>query len=175
MTIILLDPINYDKSIKNIIEKHSNVKVIHTIFSGIEESYPVVFRVPEGSFYGHVSTERLSDVIAGHADDLKIQTARFFTVEMKKFISEEKYRLMVIDFFDYLKGINPINSDNVSIEINNFCKEFDYMEQEVTDSLKMALIKTTKGPLLCDLIEAFGKKETKNRLSVYLNKYKYRF
>jgi|LGOV01.1.fsa_nt_gb (2Fe-2S) ferredoxin len=174
MTTILIDLNNYDEDLEYIKKKYPKVKIINTTFVSMKESYPVVLRYPEGSFYGHVSIDRVSDVIGGYADDLKIQTARFFNVEMKKYISEEKYRLIVIEFFDYLDQISPLVSDNISKGITTFSEKFNFIELEVIDTLKMALIKTTKGPLLSDLIEALGKVETENRLNIYLNKYKYR-
>lgn len=175
MTTILVDANDYDINIDTIIKKFPKVKVISTKYTGIEESYPVVFRVPEGTLYGHVSMDRMSDVIGGHANDLKIQTARLFTVEMKKFVSEEKYRLMVIEFLENFEQIKPLESNVISDAITSLCKKHNFLKQEVIDSLQMALIKTTKGPLLYDLIEALGKEETENRLIEYLQKYKYRF
>ena len=175
MTTILIDPSNYDEDLQDIIKKHPNVTIINTKFVSMEESYPVVFRYPEGSFYGNVTIDRLRDVIWGNADDLKIQTARFFSVEMNKYISEEKYRLIVIQFFNYLDQIDPLLSDNISQAITTFSKKYSFHEKDVIDTVKIALIKTTKGPLLKDLIEAFGRIETESRLKIYLNKYKYRF
>lgn len=175
MTTILLDPSNFDETLEDIMKKYPKVRIIQTTFSGIEESFPVVYRYPEGIFYGHVFNDRINSVIGGYADDLIIQTARTFTVEMKKYVSEEKYRLIVIDFFDYLADIIPLESGIISEAISAFSHKFKYLENEVVDVLKMALIKTTNGPLLSDLIETFGRQETKYRLKTYLNKYKYRF
>ena len=175
MTTILLDPDNYDENLEDIIKTHRKIKIIETKYSGIDESFPVVFRYPEGVFYGHVFSDRINDVIGGNADDLIIQTARTFTVEMKKYVSEEKYRLMVIGFFEYLDQIKPFVSDVISKGINTFSIKHKYLEKELIEVLQMALIKTTKGPLIADLIEAFGKAETEKRLKKYLKLYKYRF
>ncbi|MDC0558790.1 hypothetical protein OAO42_00110 [Candidatus Izimaplasma bacterium] len=175
MATILIDLNNYDENLEKEFKRHSKVKIINTEFINLDESQPVIFRMPDSTFYESVTLERLSDVIAGHADDLKIQTSRLFDVETKKYVSEFKYRQMVALFLPHIDEIQEYNRDSIAKTITTFSKENNLKEQDVIGALKMALIKTIKGPLLPDILEGYGKEKSEELIKKYLRSYKRRF
>jgi glutamyl/glutaminyl-tRNA synthetase len=174
MTSLIVDSNNYDNELSKYKEKYTNIRILESTFTGLEESYPIAFRVPDGIFYANVTESRLSDVISGHADDLIVQSARIFSVEMKKFVSEPIYRRYVKDFLEIVEDLQDFSSPFVTFEINQFVTKFNIAEDELINPMKMALIKTTIGPSLPILMDALGKKECIVRLKDYLYNYRYR-
>lgn len=175
MVTVLLNRDDYGTDLDKIVLNDSNVKILDTTFTGVEENQPVIFRINDKSFYGPVTTNRIIDVIKGNADDLKIQTARLFNVEMMKYISELKYREIVKLFSSYITKIDQYDKDLITKEIYDFCQKNNFQEYDVFASIQIALIKTTRGPALADLIVGFGKKETEHLLNEFLTNYKHRF
>ncbi len=175
MVTILIDQNNYDESLEKDLKHYSKVKIVKTKFIGLDESQPVVFRVQDSTFYENVTIDRLIDVIAGHADDLKIQTSKTFDVESNKYVIELKYRQIVSKFLSQLTKLQDYNSDAIAKEIKTFCKENKFIEKEVNESLKMSLIKTIKGPLLVDLLVGYGKDESIRLIKKHLDFYKGRY
>lgn len=173
MTTLIIDK-NHTDEIETYKEKYKKVRILTSEFHGIDESFPVVFRVPEGIFYHQVSKKRLEDVIAGHADDLIVQSARVFSVEMKRYVSEPIYRKLVKEFFDILEDSTTFSSAYLVLELNQFVKEHDISQDMIVNPLKMALIKTIKGPSLPVLMDALGKQECLKRIEEYLRNYRYR-
>ncbi len=175
MKSLIVNSNNYDTEISKLQKKYPKIKLLESSFTGLDESYPVAFRVPDGIFYANVTEKRLVDVITGHADDLIIQSARVFSVEMKKYISEPIYRKLVKDFLDILEDLSDFSSPYLVMEMNQFIKNENLVETEIINPLKMALIKTIKGPSVAVLLEALGKDESVRRIKDYLRNYRYRF
>jgi len=164
-----------EKNMYENLDQYSKVEFKQTTMTGIDESHPIVFRIPDGTFYGSVTEDRLQDVISGHADDLKIQTARYFSVEMKTYISEPMYRKTVKHFLKQLKKMEQFDKDAIKREMKDCIKENHIVEYQLYNPLKMALIGTTLGPKLPDLMSTFGKDECVVRIKKYLRNYRYRF
>jgi len=162
------------KKEKDVLAKHPNVQVVLTDCTELDESQPVVFKLPERVFYGHVSHDRLVDVIVGRADDLKIQTARLYNVEMGTYQSEPKYRKFVTKFKEELEELSEFKAGQIRKEIKSFCAKHDLDDRDIVNPLKIALIGTTKGPDLSDVMELLGAKESFNLIDNFLSNYKYR-
>ena len=174
MTILLCTLPSQIQKFKEKIERY-NVTVIETTCPELEESMPLVIRIPENEFYQRVSVERIIDVIRGHAGDLKVQTARLFDVSMKKYISEPKYRQLVKDFRREVDTLEKWNSDTILKVIEQLSNGDKVKRLDLVNAVKMALIKTTKCPPLEVVMEAYGKKEFFERIQSYLVNYKYRY
>ncbi len=164
-----------EKKMYDNLDQYKKAEFKETTITGIDESHPIVFRIPDGTFYGGVTQDRLQDVVSGHADDLKIQTARFFSVEMKTYISEPMYRKTVKHFLKQLKKMEQFDKDAIKREMKEFIKDTHIVEYQLYNPLKMALIGTILGPKLTDLMSAFGKEECIVRIKKYLRNYRYRF
>jgi len=174
MTIILCCTKEQSTQFKEELSKY-NHKVIESKCDKLEESMPVVMTIPDGTFYGRVTPDRILEVIVDTAGDLKIQTARLYDVEMEKYFSEAVYRASVFSFYKQINQLVKWDKENIIKNFEQFCKTQTLSNTQIIDSLKMALIKTTRGPGLTELLEAFGKKEVCSRIENYLEKYKYRF
>jgi glutamyl/glutaminyl-tRNA synthetase len=169
MITVMIEKEAYDMTKQAMEEKFKKARIIETEFEGMEESSPLVYHVNQNAFYQFVSMKRLQDVISGYADDLKVQTAKLHNVEMMKYMSESVYRKIVQDVLNKIEDNQPITKEY----LEKFVKNGIRMD-EVTSALKMALIKTTKGPNVFDLLEALGTKESLIRFEAYLKNYKYR-
>lgn len=175
MTSLIVNCNNYDKELSIMKKEYPKTRLLESTFNGLDESYPVAFRVPDGIFYANVTEDRLRDVITGHADDLIIQSARFFSVDMKTYISEPKYRIYVKDFLELLEDFSDFTSPYLVLEINQYITKIGIDENDLINPLKMALVKTTIGPSLPTLMDALGQKECIKRIKEYLRNYRYRF
>lgn len=175
MTSLIVDSSNYDTELSKYKEKYKRVRLLESTFTGLEESDPIVFRVPDGVFYANVSEDRLGDVITDNADDLIVQTARIFNVEMKMFVSEPIYRKYVKDFLEIVEDLTDFSSPYLTLEINQFITKLNIKESDLTNPMKMALIKTTTGPTLPVLMDALGKKECILRIKEHLYNYRNRY
>lgn len=174
MTSLIVDSSNYDGELSKYKEKHKNVRVLESTFTGLEESNPIAFRVPEGIFYSNVTESRLRDVMAGYADDLIVQSAKIFSVEMKRFVSEPIYRKHVREFLEIIEDLKDFSSPYLTLEINQFTTRLKINEDDLVNPMKMALIKTTIGPILPVLMDALGKEECIDRIKDYLYNYRYK-
>jgi len=162
------------KKEQNILAKHPNVQVVLSPCDELDESQPVVFKLPEKVFYGQVVPERLVDVIVGRADDLKIQTARLYNVEMGKFQSEPIYRKLVQQFKEELEELTEFSATKLRKEIKAFVKSKNVKEWDLIAPLKIAVFGTTKGPDLSIVMELLGQKESLKLVDTFLSNYKYR-
>lgn len=173
MRTLIIDQRFYEKSLDERMKKHPKIRLLHSSFVGLEENQPIVYSVTDEAFYGGVKEELLEEVLYGHSDELKIQTSRVFNVEMKKYISNLKYRDIVKKFLSMIDDESNIELDIKQL-FSNFVVE-DMTKKEVEDVLKIALIKTVLGPDLTVLMEAYGIKEVVKRYQEFLKQYKFRF
>lgn len=156
------------------IDKYPDVDVILTKCEQLEESDLVVCQLPDIIFYGHVTPDRIKDIIFRRADDLKIQTARLFDVAMKTYKSEPKYRTMIWALYDELSDLSTWNEESIKDLLKEMKHQFKLSKQDVEYAVKMALIKTTKGPQAVDLLVGLGWKKIKELLDDYKAFFKYR-
>ncbi len=176
-TLICCDEGKFNEFEKQL-EKMDKVKIIKTKCFGLDELQPVVLKLPEGIFYGNVTTDRMKEVAYGSAGDLKIQTARLFDITMKKYMSESQYRDIVNQFRKGILSIDELTIDNIEKLIKEVSEVIidDYLlkDFDVTNSIMVSLIKSTKGPDLVTLVYYLGKNEVIKRIDAYLSKYKHR-
>jgi (2Fe-2S) ferredoxin len=173
MTLLLCGSNRQLDEFKKILDR-KDVDYVVSHCEGLDESLPVMIRFPGAVFYGRVPEERIMDVVKGHADDLKIQTARLYDVEMEKYFSEPIYRKTVQLFLHEFEDLDEFTPKKVKKLVNNFIEEHILKEHLSLEAIKMALIKTTRGPELDDLLLCFGQKESIKRLEQYLIDYKHR-
>lgn len=174
MVSLLIDSKFYEKNLEQIKKDFPKTKIIETKFSNLEELNPIVLRIPNGTFYKNVPYNRIVDVIAGRGNDIKIQTARLFNIEMKKYMSEQVYRKHVKVFMNELLKHDDFNREVIREIITNYIAKMDITYNELVNPLMMALIGTTKGPQIADLLLAFGKEDAITQIKNYLDKYKHR-
>jgi len=174
MTILLCCTPEQRKDLDKVFAKYDKLEIIESTCDELEESMPLFIHMPDATFYGHVTPDRVRDVIAGRADDLKIQTARLFDVSMETYKREPMHRRAVKLFRWHLDKIDECTTVNIAEELDDFCKKYELKKQDVVCAVKMALIGTTKGPALPELMTALHKKEAFARIDKYLADYKYR-
>lgn len=173
MTLLLCGRHKQLKEFTEILDK-KNVEYIVSSCEGLDESLPVIIRFPDAVFYHRVTEQRLMDVVRGHADDLKIQTARLYDVEMEKYFSEPVYRKTVRLFLHELEDLEEYSPKKLEKVVHAFIEDHVLKDHLSLDAIKMALIKTTRGPEVLDLLLCFGLKESIKRLEQYLIDYKHR-
>jgi len=173
MTLILCGTQKQIKLFREKLLKY-NVNIMDSTCDQLDESLPVVLRVPEGDFFGRVTPERIVDVYKGHAFDLKLQTARLYDVNMEKYMSEPVYRKTVQAFYAYMDHIEKWDSEHIKLTLDEFVKTQKLAKEHIMNAVKMALVKTTRAPLLEDLLVAFGKEEVEQRLEDFSVNYKSR-
>lgn len=147
-------------------------KIIFSDCEQLDEQMPIVVTLPNIEFYGHVSPKRLPEIFHDGADDLKIQTARLYDVDMEKFLSESQYRKLVISFEHIIEDVDTWTTETLQQLLDEFVARQTQQKHVVLEALKMALIKTTKGPTVLSILEAFGQKQTLQNIHQYLHKYK---
>lgn len=151
-----------------------NTKIIDSTCDGLYENLPVVVRIPDGTFFSRVTPERIVDVYHGHADDLKIQTARLYDVDMEKFMSEPLYRKVVQAFALEIDHIETWDSSHIASALEHFYTTQTMKKELVNNAIKVALLKTTRCPLLLDVLTAFTKDEVTKLLEDFSSNYKRR-
>lgn len=154
--------------------KKNNHKIIYSICNQLDESMPVVLRIPDGTFFARVTPNRIQEVIADRADDLKIQTSRLYDVSMEKYLSEPVYRKAVQSLYTQLEHLSNWEKASLLKELETLYSTQHLSSELISNAIKMAIIKTTRGPELVILLEEFGKQEVLLRFNEYLNKYKNR-
>lgn len=174
MTTVLICSDYYSDELSYYREKYPNITIVESKCSDLLESQPVIFRVPEGRFYHHVTKDRFVDVLSGHADDLLIQTGRLFSVEMKRYVSEPKFRSYVKGIVDILSDLKEFTSSNIEKTLASYAKDKGIVLDDIVHPIKVALVQTTKGPELKYIMEALGKKIVLKKVKNYLHNYKYR-
>ena len=173
MTLVVCG-LKLDDAFKNGKLKKYNIDILESECTHLDESNPVVIRFPEGIFYGRVTQDRIIDIIKDRADDLKIQTARLYDVDMEKYLSEPMYRKIVQAFHAFVKECDKWEKKSLKKALDDFYDNQSLPEETIKEAIKMALLRTTRGPHLDETLRAFGKTETLARLSHYLQNYKHR-
>jgi glutamyl/glutaminyl-tRNA synthetase len=158
------------KDFKELEQKYKNSVVIESDFIGIEESGPLVYRVDDDTFFGEVTENDLAQILLGHKDELRLQTAKIFDVEMKRYMSEPTYRKILAKLLDTIKNTDMMYDDLLF----EYSKESSFDLDVIMSVFKMALIKTTKGPSLFSILEVLTKEEVIKRIEKYLYDYRYR-
>lgn len=159
---------------RDVLAKHPKHSFILTACDGLEESRTVVMRLPDGTCYGHVFPNRLVDVIADRADDLKLQSAFLYDVSMNPYKSEPVYRANVLAFLPELKGLDQFEVPQLEALLTSYRATRNLTEEDLVHPLKMALIHTTRGPALPAVLAGLGKTVSLDRIDAYLKQYKYR-
>ncbi|QMS84391.1 hypothetical protein [Candidatus Xianfuyuplasma coldseepsis] len=154
--------------------KDSKHKILFSSCDQLEESLPVVVTLPDINFYGHVSPKRLPELFHNSADDLKIQTSRLYDVEMEKYLSESQYRKVVIALQHRLEDLTSWTLESLQRTLDDFLQTQSMQSHIVIETIKMALIKTTKGPDVISLLYGLGQQESLRRMSHYLQYYKHK-
>jgi len=173
MTLIFCCTQKQSKLFREKLSKY-NVNIIDSSCDQLDENLPVVVTIPEGTFYAKVTPERIIDVYRGHAADLKIQTARLYDVDMEKYMSEPKYRKIVQSFYTHMDQITEWDSAHLKAALDQFATLHKELKLHVFSAIKIALLKTTRCPLLEDVLEALGKEEVEQRLEDFSTNYKAR-
>jgi glutamyl/glutaminyl-tRNA synthetase len=162
------------KQEQEIVATYPNVDVILTRCEQLDESNRVVIQLPDITFYGNVTPDRIKDILIRRADDIKIQTARLFDVSMKTYRSDVKYRSLVWDLYDELEDLFDWNEDAIDDILTSLQHHHKLSKQDTEYAIKMALIKTTKGPKVEDLLVGLGWKKIKELLDDFKSHSTYR-
>lgn len=162
------------KKEQEILESFPNIDLILTRCEELDESDRVVIQLPDITFYGHVTPDRIRDILIKRADDIKIQTARLFDVSMKTYRSDVKYRALVWDLYDELEDLSKWNEVSIKDVLKVLQKEHKLSKKDTEYAIKMALIKTTKGPEVEDLLVGLGWSKIKELLDEFKSHNKYR-
>jgi hypothetical protein len=157
-----------------VLAKYPNIRVILTVCDGLDESRTVVMTLPEGTVYGHVFPNRLIDVIAKRADDLKLQSAFLYDISMNPYKNEPIYRTNVLQFLPELQQMESFDVPALESLITAYQATHHMSEEQLIHPLKMALVQTTRGPALPAVLAGLGKQESLARIDQYLKQYKYR-
>lgn len=174
MRTIIIDKSYYNLSVDDLMKKYPKIRILHSNFLGLCEDKPVVYSINDEEFFGSIVENVLEETLLGHREEYHIQTSRLFDVSMKKYQSNPHYRNIVEIFVSCLEEMDCFDKDSIYKCVNNCIVKSDYEKDDVVNTLKYALIKTTLGPDLDVLLEGYGKKAVLRKYVEYLRSYRFR-
>ncbi len=135
------------------------------------ESGPNVFILPDAKLYGRVTSKRIDDVLKGLGEDLLYNPLDVYDEVMyQEYLNDPMHRRTVKLFRWHLDKHDDLSVASIREMISVFKSKYDVKGIKFTYPVKLALIKTIKGPDLPKLIHYLEKKATMKLLDDFLKK-----
>jgi len=148
----------------------SNVEFTHSACMHMCDDGPNVFTFPDLKMYGHVDKSRLQDIISGNSDGLEYDD-EIYNLEINKQYSLDPMHKRTVKLFRWhLAKHDDISVRGIERMIGTFMKKYDVEGIDFSYPIKVALIKTIKGPDLPKLINYLGKNSTMILFDEFLKK-----
>lgn len=150
-------------------EKYKDIEVSHTICMSLCDDGPNVAEYPSNKYYGHMSIDRVSDIIEGNADDLLHKEEYVNTDKIiNEFIKDKSYLDVLRIFREYLSKLENYNDKEVRKMIKEIRTKYNIHGKKLTYPIRIVFYGTIKGPDLPRAIAYYGKERSLELIDNYL-------
>jgi (2Fe-2S) ferredoxin len=167
---------NFSENIQ-IIEKLEQYKDVHVVecgcFGKCEEG-PNLMTLCDEQYFGHVTPERVDDILFGSAEDLRYKEEELYNQEMDVYKSDPHHRRTVKLFRYHMEKLQQYDKEHVADEIEVMKEKYDISKKDCKYAVKVALMNTRHCPDVPTLVEQLGIEEVFKRIDRYLADNKYR-